>query len=136
MPEKATEDSPLLKIPTLGNSLGIPSGTPIRIQMSADIDSAHVHNGDTVMGALTEPLKGMPAGTPVTLTVVSAAPAGTMQSGGVLSLQVIAVGEHPMLSETMSRLGEEGHKDVADSAPAKGTEAGVRKGETIVLPAA
>jgi hypothetical protein len=73
------------------------------------------------------------SGTPVEATVVSAAPAGTMQSAGVLSLQLIRVGSVAVVSDVAEFSGHEGHTDVADSAPVKGTEATVQPGTVLTF---
>lgn len=134
--EKATGDRPLLPIATLSNSLGVPSGTPIRVRLASKIDSAHVKNGDVVGGKLEAPVGGMPVGTPVELTVISAAPAGKIQSFGELSVQLLSVGGHPLLSEMINTQGKEGHKELPDAAPAKGTEAVFSDDQPLTFPAA
>ena len=54
-----------------------------------------------------------------------------MDSAGELSLQIVRVGNVPTLSEAIEIHGHEGHKDLPDSAPAKGTEATAAAGTTL-----
>jgi hypothetical protein len=71
------------------------------------------------------------AGTHVGVTVLAVAAAGRLSSHGELTLQVTHVGPVSVLSDAMSFFGKEGHKDLPDSAPAKGTEASVAAGATL-----
>ena len=73
----------------------------------------------------------LPAGSAVKLTVVSVAPAGKIESMGEVTLQIVAVGGVATLSDAQTFEGKEGHKDLPDSAPAKGTEAVVAAGTVL-----
>ena len=77
-PGKPSDDRPMLPIVTVPNALGLRSGTPIQIRLATTADSGHLVNGNTVSATLSAPLAGLPAGTPVTLTVIMAARAGAM----------------------------------------------------------
>lgn len=104
--------------------------------MSDAVNSGVQRNGDIVHGVLAASVKTsagltVPSGAKVDATVVSAARAGTMLSGGVLSLQVTRIGGVPVITDVVDFNGQEGHKDVADSAPAKGSEAVVQPGAIL-----
>ncbi len=131
-----TVDRPLLPIASTGNGLGIPSGAPIVVRLRSAVDSGHAHNGDMVDGTLAAPIGNLPAGTPVRLTVVQAAPAGRISSYGQLSLQVVSIADRRVLSNTVTALGKEGAKELPDAAPARGTEAVFTPDQPISLPAA
>ncbi len=136
MQRQPSEDKPLLPIASLANAVGIPSGTPLRVRLKQTVDSGHARNGDMLDGTLTEAVGKLKSGTPVRLTVVQASRAGAILSYGELSLQVVAVGPHNLLSETISAQGQEGKKELPDAAPARGTEAVFTSDEPITLPAA
>ncbi len=106
------------------------------MQLNTTVDSAHARNGDTLAGSLAAPLAGMPVGTPVTMTVISASSAGSVQSYGELSIQVLSVGNHPLLSNVVSAVGQEGKRELPDAAPAKGTEASFSAERPLTLTAA
>jgi hypothetical protein len=100
------------------------------VRLHEPVDSGHVHNGDMIEATLAAPVKAsdgrtMPAGTRVGVTVLAVAAAGKLQSRGELTLQVTHVGAVGVLSDAQTFFGQEGHKDLPDSAPAKGTEAAV-----------
>ncbi len=135
-PGKPSDDRPMLPIVTVPNALGLRSGTPIQIRLATTADSGHLVNGNTVSATLSAPLAGLPAGTPVTLTVIMAARAGAMVSYGELSLQVTQIGNRDVLSDIVTALGKEGKKDIADAAPATGTEAEFPAGQDFTFPAA
>ncbi len=118
------------------NALGISAGTPIHVKLQQAIDSGHARNGDTIQGTLAEPLGTLPNGAPVSLTVVAAAPAGEVGSGGVLSLQVTSINGQQMLSQVITAEGKEGVKLLPDDAPSRGTEAVFTPDAAITLPAA
>ena len=131
--DRAALGSPVSPLPT-GDSISL--GTPIQMTLLSAADSKSLHNGDKVQGTLAAPLKTrsghtLAQGTRVEATVVSAAPVGTLASFGVLSLQLTRVGGLPIVSDVLDFNGQEGHRDVADSAPAKGTEAVVAAGSTL-----
>lgn len=128
--DASVTSSPIPPAPT-GDSI-LP-GSQLQIQLSRALNSATAHNGDRVPGLLQAPVRTasghiLPAGTAVTALVISAAPAGVVTSAGELSLQIVRVGSVPVFSNILERLGETGHRDMPDSAPAKGTEATVAAG--------
>lgn len=111
-------------------------GTVLQLRLNRPIDSLHQRNGETVRGALSTAVqtaegKTLGKGTPVLLTIISAAPAGRMASYGVLTLQVFRVAGVGVFSNVLDFDGQEGHKDLPDSAPAKGTEATVKAGALL-----
>ena len=73
----------------------------------------------------------LPAGTRVGVTVLAVAPAGKISSHGEITLQVIHVGPASTLSDALTFRGQPGHKELPDSAPAKGTEATVAANTTL-----
>lgn len=104
--------------------------TAIHLRLSRGIDSGHLKNGDNVPATLADPLPlttggSLPAGTPVELTVVETLPAGRIYAAGEFSLQVLRIGRVPVYTNTLTFRGKPGHKDLPDSAPAVGTDAGL-----------
>lgn len=131
----ATTVPPLPKV-SAPVSDSIATGSAIDFRVGSLLSSARQHNGDTVQGTLAAPLKTtdgklLAPGTPVVGTIVSSTPAGTIQSGGVLSLQVTQVDGIPLVTNVRAFDGQPGHKDVADSNPAKGSEAVVNAGAIV-----
>ena len=90
--------------------------------MAQGVSSGVQINGDKVRGTLTAAVRTtngtvLPVGAAVEGTVVSSAKAGVIASGGVLSLQLTQVGGVHVITNVVDFNGQEGHKDVADSAP-------------------
>jgi hypothetical protein len=111
-------------------------GTAIPLKLSAALDSGSLKNGQTVSATLTSmvPVLGgatLAAGTPVQLTVVETLAAGKIASAGEISLQVQRVGTVSVYTDTQTFRGQPGHKDVADSAPQKGTDARLAAGAML-----
>ncbi len=133
----ATDSTPLgSPVPATPRGYAIKAGGTVAMQLTRTVDSGSFKNGDAIYGTLTAPLKTtagttLRAGTNVVGTVVSAAKAGTVQSGGILSLQLTRVGAVPIVTDVVDFNGQEGHKDVADSAPQKGSEAVAQAGATL-----
>ena len=104
-------------------------GTLLKVQMQEALSSADARNGQILSGQLTAAVtldgRTFAVGAPVKVTVVAVSKAGELSSAGELSLQVEAVGQEEVLSDVIVILGKEGTRDLADSAPAKGTEAAV-----------
>ena len=116
----------------------IPTGSAVNFRLGEPLSSARQHNGDSVQGTLAAPLKTadgklLAPGTPVVGTIVSSTPAGTIQSGGILSLQLTEVGGIPVVTNVRAFDGQPGHKDVADSNPGKGSEAVVNAGAVLAF---
>ncbi len=131
--DSAPEDSPVSRQHV---GAGLKVGSPVSMQLSSPVNSGSFRNGDAVHGTLTAPVRTtggvlLATGTTVDGTVVSAAKAGTMQSAGMLSLQLTRVGAVPVVTDVIDFNGQEGHKDVADSAPEKGSEAEAPAGATL-----
>lgn len=122
-------------VPEAPKGTSIRVGTDVRVTLTAAVSSGVQKNGDTVQGKLASAVRTnmgfLPAGTPVKGTVVSAAKAGEIASGGVLSLQLTSVGGVHVITDVRDFSGAEGHKDVADAAPAKGAEAVVALGTLL-----
>ena len=111
-------------------------GTAVSMRLAADVSSGVQINGARVQGTLLAPVRTtagttLPAGAAVEGTVVSSARAGLVTSEGILSLQLTRVAGIPVIGDVLEFKGRQGHKDVADSAPAKGTEAMVAGGTTL-----
>jgi hypothetical protein len=111
----------------------IAAKTAIPLTLDEAIDSGRVKNGQTVLGALSAPVGKLPAGTAVALTVVATVPAGKVNAVGEFSLQVVRVGKSEVYTDTQTFRGKPGHKDVADAAPAIGTDAGLPKGAPLTF---
>ena len=124
--------SPVPRVPA-GTAIRV--GSEVRVAVVGQVSSGSLRNGDKVQGTLAAALRTttgtLPVGTAVTGTVVSSAKAGEVQSGGVLSLQLTKVGGVHVITDVLDFNGKEGHKDVADSAPAKGSEATVAAGTVL-----
>lgn len=123
-------------VPSAAKRSSIRIGTSISVLLANTISSASQKNGDTVHARLAQavrPINGpvLAPGTSVEATVVSSAKAGTISSGGVLSLQLTRIGGLPVISDVLDFNGQEGHKDVADSAPQTGTQAEVPGGTVL-----
>ena len=114
----------------------IKAETPLKVKLNVSVTSRTVKNGDTVAGVLVDPVKTgngsvLGPGTPIKATVLSAAAAGKIQSAGVVSLQVFQVGGLQVISNVLEFTGHEGHREVADANPDKGTEAVVQAGAPL-----
>lgn len=126
-----------------GHGESIAPHSAIDVKLSRSIDSGRLKNGETVQATLLQPVtlspKGtLPAGTPVQLTVIETLPAGRLYSAGEFSLQAERVGAVGVYTDTLTYRGKPGHKDLPDSAPAVGTDAGLPAGAELtfhVLPA-
>lgn len=118
------------------NTLGISPGTPIVVRLNQSVDSGHVKNGQTLKGTLVRAVGNAAAGSPVEITVITAAAAGTMASAGELSLQVTRINGSNVLSKVITAQGKAGPRDAADADPARGTEATITKDQQLTLPAA
>lgn len=121
-----------------GPGESIPAQAAIEVKLSRGIDSGTLKNGDTVQATLSKPVmlspKGMlPAGTPVALTVIETLPAGRLYAAGEFSLQAERVGPVDVFTDTLTYRGKPGHKDLADSAPAVGTDAGLAAGAELTF---
>lgn len=125
---------PIANMPN--NSLGIPSGTPIVVHLNQSVDSGHVRNGQMLRGTLVRAVGNAPAGSPVEITVVSAAAAGQMSSAGELSLQVTQINGSNALSQVITAQGKSGPRASPDADPARGTEAQISADQQLTLPAA
>lgn len=112
--------------------------TAIPIRLATAIDSGHLKNGQTLHATLTSPVTLSPrgilaAGTPAELTVVETLPAGRLYAAGEFSLQLLQVGRISVYTNTLTFRGKPGHKDLPDSAPAVGTDAGLPAGAPLTF---
>ena len=122
----------------IARGVSLRAGTTFQAKLLTPLTSATNRNADHARATLLTPVRTsagttLRAGTPVVLTMVSVAAAGTIESAGELTLQAIQVGNVATLSEFITTKGVEGHKDLADSAPAKGTEATLAAGTILHL---
>lgn len=134
--DAAAQASPI----RMGNGHGesIPPHAAIEVKLSRSIDSGRLKNGETVQATLSQPVtlspRGtLPAGTPVELTVVETLPAGRLYAAGEFSLQAERVGSVGVYTDTLTYRGKPGHKDLPDSAPAVGTDAGLPAGAELTF---
>lgn len=121
-----------------GPGVSVAPHTAINLRLRRSIDSGHLNNGDTIAATLAKPValvpKGMlDAGTAAELTVVETLPAGQIYAAGEFSLQVERVGSVPLYTDTLTYRGQPGHKELPDSAPAVGTDAGLAAGAELVF---
>lgn len=135
-------DSSALASPEIGPSVhggaALPPGAAVRVTLGRAIDSGRLKNGDSVPARLSEPVRTtrgsvLPAGTPVVITVVATVPAGKLSAVGEFSLQAVRVGSVATATDTQTYRGRPGHKDVADAAPALGTDAGLAAGAALAF---
>jgi hypothetical protein len=134
--DSAAESSPVPS--SNGRGVSIAPHTEIDLKLARNIDSGHLKNGQTVAATLAEPVALVPkgtlgAGTAAELTVVETLPAGRLYAAGEFSLQVERVGPVAVYTNTLTYRGQPGHKDLPDSAPAVGTDAGLAAGAQLVF---
>jgi|HubBroStandDraft_5_1064220.scaffolds.fasta_scaffold61283_2 hypothetical protein len=121
-----------------GPGVSITPHTEIALKLGRTIDSGHLKNGDTVAATLAKPValspKGMlDPGTAAELTVVETLPAGRIYAAGEFSLQLVRIASVPVYTDTLTYRGDPGHKDLPDSAPAVGTDAGLAVGAQLIF---
>lgn len=112
--------------------------TPIEVKLGRSIDSGRLKNGDTIPATLTKPVTLSPTGTlsPGTraeLTVIETLPAGRISAAGEFSLQIERIGSLSVYTNTLTYRGKPGHKDLPDSAPQVGTDAGLAAGAVLTF---
>jgi hypothetical protein len=134
--DSAAQSSPIGSGPRDGVSIA--PHTAIEVRISRSIDSGHLKNGDTVQATLAKAVPLSPQGTlnegaPAQLTVVETLPAGRLYAAGEFSLQLVRAGSVPVYTDTLTFRGKPGHKDLPDSAPQVGTDAGLATGTTITF---
>jgi hypothetical protein len=112
--------------------------TAIQVRLARSIDSGHLKNGDSVPATLSNAVTLSPrgtlnAGTPAELTVVETLPAGRLYAAGEFSLQLLRIGSVAVYTDTLTYRGKAGHKDLPDSAPQVGTDAGLASGADLTF---
>jgi hypothetical protein len=140
-PATPAVDSAAQASPTGSDTRGSASVAPhtaIQVRLARSIDSGHLKNGDTVKATLSNAVALSPRGTlnagaPAELTVVETLPAGRIYAAGEFSLQLLRVGSVPVYTDTLTYRGKPGHKDVPDSAPQVGTDAGLPSGAELTF---
>jgi hypothetical protein len=135
--DSSSQASPVTPVRTGGGPHLAPH-TALPVRLSTGIDSGRLTNGQTVHATLSQPValsagRSLPAGTPVDLTVVETLPAGRLYAVGEFSLQLIRVGAIPAYTDTLTFRGKPGHKDLPDSAPSVGTDAGLAAGAALTF---
>lgn len=131
--DTAAEASP---VANTAHGASLPANAEVEVRLLKTIDSAHIHNGDMLDATLAAPVrttagKTLPSGTRVGITVLAVAAAGKISSHGEMTLQVVHVGPASTLTDALTFHGKPGHKELADSAPAKGSEATVAANTTL-----
>ena len=111
--------------------------TAVPVTLDEGIDSGHLKNGQTVHGRLSSDVPArngtLRSGTPVQLSVIGTVPAGRLNAVGEMSLQLEQIGKVPVNTEVLTFRGKPGHKDLPDSAPALGTNAGLASGAALTF---
>ncbi|HEY5382167.1 MAG TPA: hypothetical protein VIJ65_07915 [Acidobacteriaceae bacterium] len=135
--DSSSQASPITPVRT-GSGPHLAPHTTLPVRLSTGIDSGRLTNGQTVHATLSQPValstgRSLPAGTPVDLTVVETLPAGRLYAVGEFSLQVVRVGSVTVSTDTLTFRGKPGHKDLPDSAPAVGTDAGLAAGAALTF---
>jgi hypothetical protein len=134
--DAAMQASPITDVPS-AHGPALPPHTAIPITLSRGIDSGRLKNGESIAAKLSAPivLQGgrLAAGTPVEITVVATVPAGKINAVGEFSLQVLRVGSTAVFTDTQTFRGKPGPKDIADAAPAVGTDAGLPSGAPLTF---
>jgi hypothetical protein len=135
--DSSTQASPITPV-HIGPGVSVTPHTPLHLRLNTAIDSGHLKNGQTIHATLTAPVTLSPhgtlgAGTPVELTVVETLPAGRISSAGEFSLQVLRLGSLSVYTDTLTFRGKPGHKDLPDSAPTVGTDAGLAAGASLTF---
>jgi hypothetical protein len=136
--DSSAEASPVPAGHRAGQGVHVAPHTAIPVKLDRAIDSGRLKNGDSVDATLSSAVRLQPrgelaAGTPVTLTVVETLPAGRIYAAGEFSLQVERVGKLTVYTNTLTYRGKPGHKDLPDSAPQVGTDAGLPAGAAITF---
>jgi hypothetical protein len=134
--DSAEQASPIRS--DIGPAISITPHTEIDLKLGRSIDSGHLKNGDTVAATVAKPVALSPkgtldAGSPAVLTVVETLPAGRIYAAGEFSLQLERVGSVAVYTDTLTYRGQTGNKDLPDSAPAVGTDAGLAAGAELVF---
>ncbi len=134
--DTATEASPVAE--SRGHGSGFAVHTALPVKLSEGVDSGHLKNGQTVSATLSAPAKlssgsTLPVGTPAKLTVIATVPAGKLNAVGEMSLQLVSVGKTGVFTDTLTYRGKPGYKDLPDSAPVTGTDAGLAQGATLTF---
>lgn len=134
--DAAFESSPEIG-PAERHGVSIAPGTAIHAVLVHAIDSGKLKNGQNVPARLEAPVKTsagtLPAGTPVMISVIGTVPAGKLTAVGEFSLEVVKVGGVGTDTDVKTYRGEPGKREVADAAPAVGTNAGLPAGAAIVF---
>ncbi len=132
--DAAVEASPEIG-PASARGVSIAPGTAIQAVLVHGIDSGQLKNGQNVaakLGAAVKTSHGtLPAGTPAVITVIGTVPAGKLSAAGEFSLELIRVGGVSTMTDIRTYRGEPGKREIADAAPAVGTNAGLPAGAKV-----
>jgi hypothetical protein len=134
--DAATQASPVSQ--AHGHAPGFAVHTALSVKLAEAVDSGHLKNGQTVTAHLSSAARltsgaSLPAGTPAKLTVIATVPAGKLNAVGEMSLQLVSVGKTGVYTDILTYRGKPGHKDLPDSAPATGTDAGLPQGAALTF---
>ncbi len=118
-----------------------PAHTALHVVLTDSIDSGNLKNGQMVHGKLQSAdaarssgtRTAMKAGAPVVLTVVGTVPAGKLNAVGEISLELVHVGGQSVETNILTFRGQPGHRDLPDSAPMIGTNAGLPAGTALTF---
>src|ERR1700753_2430405 len=121
-----------------GGGPALPAHTAIHVALNQGIDSGNLKNGQTIHAHVVSAVSSkehsvIAAGTPAELTVIGTVPAGKINAVGEMSLQLMRVGSSDVYTDTLTFRGHPGHKDLPDSAPALGNNAGLASGASITF---
>ena len=112
---------------------GIAPHTALHVVLTDGIDSGNLKNGQAVHGKLQNGGSAGKSGTPVLLTVVGTVPAGKLNAVGEISQEVVRVGGIAVETNILTYRGQPGHRDLPDSAPMIGTNAGLPAGTAMTF---
>ncbi len=141
--DTSTQASPI-DAATRGGT-GVAAHTTLVIELNEAVDSGSLKNGQVVHGkvmsatvASNAPAKQggkavVKPGTPVSISVIATVPAGKLNAVGEMSLELVKVGGQSVHTNTLTFRGKPGKRDVADSAPMVGTNAGLAAGASLTF---
>lgn len=145
-PRSAVVDSSLQASPMIGPPVSyapsrastIAAGTDVQVVLERSIDSGRLKNGEDASARLAAPVRlesgeVLPAGTPVVINVIETLPAGVLSAEGEFSLQAQQIGSVELFTNIETFRGKPGPRDVADAAPAVGTDAGLPAGARLTF---
>jgi hypothetical protein len=121
-----------------GGGPALPAHTAIHITLDQGVDSGNLKNGQTIHAHVTAAVSThghavMSAGARAELSVIGAVPAGKINAVGEMSLQLMRVAGADVYTDTLTFRGHPGQKDLPDSAPVLGSNAGLASGASLIF---